>query len=280
MAKTTRVYFEGIWEPNNTSRIFRTIGNDSIRTLWVESFEDGIVTVDPVAGCNINTFAEAVAGCFNDDSNFGTEVLRAYDCDENATFTGIKFEFNGVTLIVTKENADADGIYKEWNAGMEANAEKHRREREAWLKTPEGQEYLAQQKAEEARRKAVEAEVLHIDETVEMEFKDEEGKKSWNQMVEVNSKDPYGNGVVEYARRWAKYMQKLIAEGKTVVEIAEKASHDCDIEGITGFMYGCAVNALAQYWKYGEELRKWHNKDYGYEVDGVVNPAVLTVNVG
>ena len=280
MAKTTRVYFEGIWEHNNTSRIFRTIGNDSIRTLWVEGFEDGIVTVDPVAGCNINTFAEAVAGCFNDDSNFGTEVLRAYDCDENATFTGIKFKFNGVTLIVTKENADADGIYKEWNAGMEANAEKHRREREAWLKTPEGQEYLAQQKAEEARRKAVEAEVLHIDETVEMEFKDEEGKKSWNQMVEVNSKDPYGNGVVKYARRWAKYMQKLIAEGKTVVEIAEKASHDCDIEGITGFMYGCAVNALAKCWKYGEELRKWHNKDYGYEGDGVVNPAVLTVNVG
>ncbi len=163
---------------------------------------------------------------------------------------------------------------------MEANAEKHRREREAWLKTPEGQEYLAQQKAEEARRKAVEAEVLHIDETVEMEFKDEEGKKSWNQMVEVNSKDPYGNGVVKYARRWAKYMQKLIAEGKTVVEIAEKASHDCDIEGITGFMYVCAVNALTKCWKYGEELRKWHNKDYGYEGDGVVNPAVLTVNVG
>lgn len=280
MAKTTRVYFEGIWEHNNISRIFRTIGNDSIRNLWVEGFEDGIVTVDPVAGCNINIFAEAVAGCFNDDSNFGTEVLRAYDCDENATFTGIKFKFNDVTLIVTKENADADGIYKEWNAGREANAEKHRREREAWLKTPEGQEYLAQQKAEEARRKAVEAEVLHIDETVEMEFKDEEGKKSWNQMVEVNSKDPYGNGVVKYARRWAKYMQKLIAEGKTVVEIAEKASHDCDIEGITGFMYGCAVNALAQCWKYGEELRKWHNKDYGYEGDGVVNPAVLTVNVG
>lgn len=280
MAKTTRVYFEGIWEHNNTSRIFRAIGNDKIRTLWVEGFEDGIVTVDPVAGCNINTFAEAVAGCFNDDSNFGTEVLRAYNCDENSTFKGIKFEFNGVTLIVTKENADAERIYQEWDAGMKANAEKHRLEREAWLKTPEGQEYLAQQEAEAARRKAVEAEVLHIDETVEMEFKDEEGKKAWDKMVEVNSKDPYGNGVVKYARRWAKYMQKLIAEGKTVIEIAEKASHDCDIEGITGFMYGCAVNALAQSWKYGEELRKWHNKDYGYEGDGVVNPAVLTVNVG
>lgn len=55
-----------------------------------------------------------------------------------------------------------------------------------------------------------------------MEFKDKEGKKAWDQMVKVNSKDFYSNGVVKYARRWAKYMQTLIAEGNTVDEIAEK----------------------------------------------------------
>ena len=277
MAKTTRVYFEGIWEHNNTSHIFQTIGNKAITTLWVESFDDGIATVDPTPGCNINDFAEALAGCFDEKSNFGTEVMMAYNCDENATFTGIQFTFNGVTLTVTKDNADKDTICKEWHDGMEANAEKHRREKEAWLQTPEGQEYLAQQKAEEIRRKAVEAEVLQIDDTIEMEFKDDEAKKAWDDMVEVNSKDSYGMGVVKYARRWAKCMQKLIAEGKTVIEIAEKTSHDCDIEGITGFMYGCAVQALSKSWKYGEELRKWHNKNYGYEGDRVVNPAVLTI---
>lgn len=42
-------------------------------------------------------------------------------------------------------------------------------------------------------------------------------------------------------------------------------------------MYGCAVNILAQCWKYGEELRKWHNKEYNYNGNGVVNPAVLTI---
>lgn len=252
MAKTTRVYFESIWEYNNTSRVFRTIGNDSIRTLWVEGFEDGIVTVDSVGGCTITEFANTVAGCFNDDSNFGAEVLIAYNCDDNTTFTGIKFKFNGVTLTVTKENADAKKIYQERDTIMETNAEKYRLERDAWLKTPEGQEYLAQQEAEATCKKDIEAEVLRIDETIEMEFKDEEGKKAWDQMVEVNSKDSYGNCVMKYALRWAKYMQKLIAEGKTVAEIAEKASQDCDIEGITGFMYGCAVNALSQSWKYGE----------------------------
>ena len=116
---------------------------------------------------------------------------------------------------------------------MEANAEKYRLERTSWLKTPEYQEYLAQQETEAICKKAIEAEVLCIDETIEMEFKDEEGKKAWDQMVEVNSKDSYGNCVMKYTLRWAKYMQKLIAEGKTVAEIAEKASQDCDIEGIT-----------------------------------------------
>ena len=76
-----------------------------------------------------------------------------------------------------------------------------------------------------------------------------------------------------------RHIDQLIAEGKTVAEIADQTSKNCDIDLITGFMYGCAVNALSQCWTYGEELRKWHNNDYGYEGDGVVNPAVLTVNV-
>ena len=250
-----------------------------MRTFWVTRFENGIATVDPPAGIRIDNFIEAVVGCFDEDSNFGTEVLEAYNCDENATLIGIKFEFNGVILTVSKENADKDRIYKDWNASMEANAEKNRLEHEAWLKTPEGQEYLAQKKAKAERKKAVEAEVLRIDETTEMEFKDEESKKVWDSIVEVNSKNSYGMCVVKYARRWAKCMQKLIAEGKSVMEIAEQTSGDCDIEGITGFMYGWTVDVLAKCWKHGEELRKWHNKYYGYEGDGVANPAVLTVNV-
>lgn len=40
---------------------------------------------------------------------------------------------------------------------------------------------------------------------------------------------------------------------------------------------GYAVNVLSMSWKYGEELRNWHNKKYGYTGDGTVNPAMLTV---
>ena len=70
MSKTTRVYFNGIWETNNTSHIFRTIGNEAIQSLWVEEFDNGIVTVKPSYGCSIKSFAEVISGCFNVDSNF------------------------------------------------------------------------------------------------------------------------------------------------------------------------------------------------------------------
>lgn len=147
------------------------------------------------------------------------------------------------------------------------------------MKTPEYRAERAKQLKIANRRKRVEEDVLSVDKSTELEFKDDEAAKNWAQFVEINSKDGYSAGVVTYARRWAKYMQYLMKKhDKDLVLIADEASKVADIEGITGFMYGCAVNTLSQLWKYGEELRKWHNKDYGYEGDGVVNPAILTVS--
>lgn len=102
-------------------------------------------------------------------------------------------------------------------------------------------------------------------------------EKDFEQFVEINSKDFYSLGVVTYMKRWAELMEKEIANGAKLVDIADKTSHEADIEGITGFMYGCAVSALSQFWEHGEELRRWHNKEYNYEGDGVVNPAIITI---
>ncbi|MCQ4893248.1 hypothetical protein NE607_09165 [Dorea longicatena] len=93
--------------------------------------------------------------------------------------------------------------------------------------------------------------------------------------------DPYGRACFTYAERWAGLLEKKIAESadpeKAIVDNAGKLSHEADIEGITGFMYGAAVSILSQCWLYGEYLRKWHNKEYYYDGDGVVNPAIITI---
>lgn len=96
-----------------------------------------------------------------------------------------------------------------------------------------------------------------------------------------NNQDFYGLDVYKFAERWAELMEKDIEKSdnpiKAITENAKKRSHEADTDGITGFMYGCAVNILSKCWEYGEILRKWHNKEYKYDGDGVVNPAILTL---
>ena len=72
-------------------------------------------------------------------------------------------------------------------------------------------------------------------------------------------------------------MQLEIAEGNELKDIADKTSHEADVEGITGFMYGFAVTILSKCWIHGELLRKWHNKEYGHDGEGVINPAVINI---
>lgn len=108
------------------------------------------------------------------------------------------------------------------------------------------------------------------------------GKEQEYQDWYDKNSDPYGRACLTFAERWAELLEEQINKSDNVMQCiidnADKCSHEADTEGITGFMYGCAMIILAQCWKYGEYLRKWHNKEYGYDGDGVVNPAIIGVN--
>jgi hypothetical protein len=109
--------------------------------------------------------------------------------------------------------------------------------------------------------------------------------RAYKRYVKINSGHPYSVAVVTYSERWADLMEKEIAAGNALEKIAAQTSHKADTEGITGFMYGCAVSALAKFWEHGEPLRRWHNlktqiRDEGEKANndgGVLNPAVLSV---
>lgn len=110
-------------------------------------------------------------------------------------------------------------------------------------------------------------------------------QKLWNEWV-ANNTDPYGSGVVRFAQRWAELMQARIAQGDTLESIAKDTEREADTEGITGFMYGCAVSMLAGCWVHGEALRQWHNLDTQIRTEGeranesgdVLNPAMLNIS--
>lgn len=95
--------------------------------------------------------------------------------------------------------------------------------------------------------------------------------------------DPYGHAVFTFLERWADLMEKDIEEkgdpAAAIHENAEERSREADTEGISGFMYGLAVSILAQCWEYGEILRRWHNKEWGYEGKGTVNPAIMSISI-
>lgn len=107
-------------------------------------------------------------------------------------------------------------------------------------------------------------------------------EKEYKDWYDKNS-DGYSRARFTYAERWAELLEAEIDKSNDVmkcfVDNADRLSHEADTEGITGFMYGCAASILSQYWEYGEYLRKWHNKEYDYDGDGVVNPAIITLGV-
>lgn len=193
------------------------------------------------------------------------------------------FEFNGVKCFVNKDtnlellNRDYSNSWTmDWKQvgpncseayQPEVQAEFEKRSKEqAEKRAIENAEYRAK---DERERLAFEESVKGI----EIELSNHEG---WKISRKKNS-DPYGKAALDYAEGWAKLMQIEISKGKTVRQCAEYTQKGLGFLGITGFMYGCAVSVLSQTWKYGEDLRKWHNKEYGHEGEGVVNPAILTV---
>jgi hypothetical protein len=112
-----------------------------------------------------------------------------------------------------------------------------------------------------------------------MKIKDGEAD-AYARYVAMNSADPYSYEVVAYGERWALAMEKWMAAGDTLAQCWQETSKST-ANGITGFMYGCAVQALAQFWVHGDELRVLHNADYGVDEEkakgGTVNPAILTI---
>lgn len=115
-----------------------------------------------------------------------------------------------------------------------------------------------------------------------MKFKDE---SAWTEGLK-NNQDGYGSAVYRYAGKWATLMEERTGgDANKIAEVAKAASHDADSEGITGFMYGCAVSILAHCWEHGEELRRWHNLDTqigtegerANESGGTLNPALLNI---
>lgn len=101
--------------------------------------------------------------------------------------------------------------------------------------------------------------------TEELQFKDEEACKFWDNLVEANSESGYSSCVIYYAEHWAKFMQYFMTKygGVEFTQIVREASDATGINRTTGNILGSTVKLLSRVWKHGEELQKWYDKEYG-----------------
>ena len=180
----------------------------------------------------------------------------------------VETKFNDIVLTATSDS-NADAIVKFYHDESE-------RRSEAYRNSPEGKK--AAREAEAFRKKADAARAEGI---LSFTIKDAE---SWQKSLD-NNKDGYGSGVIRFAARWANLMEQKMSNGAKLEDIADAASHEADVEGITGFMYGASVSILSQVWAHGEQLRLWHNLstqlgnegEKANESGGVLNPALLSL---
>lgn len=196
----------------------------------------------------------------------------------------VQYEFNGVLVNVSRKT-DLNLLWRDYN-DAQTMGEKEVCDLCEPEQSPQRIKALKQRRTElDKAQEEREAEWKRKDKQQQDEFTNKvvgidlsiSNLDIWNEYVEKNQ-DPYGKCAVDYARDWGRLMQYYMSNGESIQQCAERASHEIGWYGITGFMYGAAVQMLSQCWKHGEELRKWHNKEYNHEGDGVVNPAILTIN--
>lgn len=214
---------------------------------------------------------------------FGTFDSIAADAVKMVTpKKNVEFDFNGVLCVVSK-TTDLKLLWRDYQTshylGWETIGPDCVDEYSSEIL-----QKIASGKAEEVER----SRIRHEEYQREMDLKKSDlmkkisninlhcDQEKWNKW-QLSNQDGYGQGILRFADNWGRLMQYEIGNGAKLEDIANKTSHDADIEGITGFMYGAAVSILSDCWQFGEDLRKWHNKEYNHEGDGVVNPAVITI---
>jgi len=184
----------------------------------------------------------------------------------------VQTEFNEIPVLA-KPGDDPQSIISAYFA-------ESKRRHDEYVASPEYKERCRKAEEAERQRAALLEGALSVA-LPKMSFKDE---STWKEGLEKNQ-DPYGHAVYTFAERWARLMETRIANGEAIADCADEVCHLADNEGITGFMYGCAVSILSRCWKYGEELRRWHNLKTQIRTEGeranesgsVLNPAILTI---
>lgn len=234
-------------------------------TFYVKAYENGNVELDMTIGTNIKSAEIVVQNIFSNCS-----VLKGVKT--------VSFNFNEIGY--TCDEINCQNIVRNYRRGTDFSYALYKKEQEEYMKTPEYISKRAKELKKALREQRVLDKVNLLYNLSKTEFDIPKDKqKMWNECKRVNSEDGYSNCIIKYAITMTQFMEYLKkVHNRNVLQSFDIASYYADkIYGVTGYMHGAAVNIISNIWKHGEEVRKYHNKTFGYDGDGVVNPAILTI---
>lgn len=160
----------------------------------------------------------------------------------------IRFDFNGIIMNVTPDmalNKTVDDIVK--------NCER-KTERRNFLYTisANGIKRNLMSKLDQVKREKENK--VFLDAISDVKF-ETDYELVWNSWKKANS-DDFGAAIFRFAEIWAKLMQKEMEKNNSELTgtMTRETSRIANTEGISGFMYDHALNALVGCWKNGMEL--------------------------
>ena len=210
------------------------------------------------------------------------EIRKMIDCAKLEPTATYYSNFNGVDVYVN-DDSNFDLIVRDWERGISKCID-------AVLPYPNAE--LSQEELDNDKRIIAENKAKYEAQYAEMRRKDAEKKEKfkvktsgtelkinpdkvdeYNKFIANNSSDEYSLGTMTYASDWGRLMQVEIAnicpefdscdhdkKFAVIESIAERTSHEADLNGITGNMYGFAAGVLCRTWIYGELLNEFYSK--------------------
>ena len=100
-----------------------------------------------------------------------------------------------------------------------------------------------------------------------MKIKNKGRKKYW---LSNKRTDGLGKEAIQFAEKWADFLEEEMAKGQKLEKIAEKCREKAAIAvPIMSYQLQFAVIYLSEVWEHGERLCRWHNLKYQVRKEGV-----------
>lgn len=217
-------------------------GETVIENYLITKIENGIVTLESTLGITINEFVKSLQEFFNPYSNFyGVKAVEV--------------EVNNFSLRVDKCNSKK--VYDLYKKSCDINDALWKKEYEEYFTSAKYIRERAKYLKVVCRKKEVLKKIRELQKDSDFTLADENLKSNWEHQKEINSRDSYSKTILEYAILWAQYIEYVTKKhGKDFLDIWHASSKFANIFDVTIFEENRAVSMLANYWKYGNLLKK------------------------